>query len=266
MSAPAQQTGIDYSAVAENYDRSRRAEPAIAEALCNALDAMRARSVLEIGAGTGNYTAALAARGFQIVAGDRSAPMIDRGRAKARARWLIFDALKLPLRDSSCDAAAAVNVLHHLGDLGAALAELGRVVRTGAVLHAVVRENLQALWYRHYFPEIDRILIPLHPPLGALIEALLRAGFGPVTAAPVAYSGAGDLTFESGSSRPELLFDQGFRDATSGFRRLGAQAVERGLAALREDLDSGRFAEIRARFESDHTAAGDCVILRAPAG
>ncbi len=255
MSTLTHQAGIDYATIAGNYDRSRRAEPAIAQALCEALAALRARSVLEIGAGTGNYTAALAARGFQVVAGDRSAPMIDRGRAKVGARWLIFDALKLPLKDSSCDAAAAVNVLHHLGDLGAALAELRRVVRTGAVLQAVARENLQALWYRHYFPEIDRILIPLHPPLGALIGALLRAGFGSVTAAPVAYSGAGDLTFESAASRPELLFDQGFRDATSGFRRLGAQAVERGLAALREDLRSGRFAEIAARFERDHAAA-----------
>ena len=83
MTALTPQAGIDYAAVAENYDCSRRAEPAIAAALCGALDAMRARTVLEIGAGTGNYTAAVAAHGFQhsfqIVAGDRSAPMIDRG-------------------------------------------------------------------------------------------------------------------------------------------------------------------------------------------
>ncbi len=267
MTALTPQAGIDYSAVAENYDRSRQAEPAIAAALCDALATMRARTVLEIGAGTGNYTAAIAAGGFErglrIVAGDRSAQMIDRGRTKARARWIIFDALTLPFKDASFDAAVGVNVLHHLGEPGTALAELRRVVRTGAVLQAVVRENLATLWYRHYFPEMDRILIPIHPPLGGLIGALLRAGFDSVTAAPVLYSGSGDLTFESASSRPELLFDGGFRDATSGFRRLGAQAVERGLAALAADLQSGRFAAIRARFESDHASAGDCVILRA---
>jgi SAM-dependent methyltransferase len=263
MTALTPQAGIDYSAVAENYDRSRRAEPAIATSLCDALDAIGARTVLEIGAGTGNYTAAIAARGFEITAGDRSAPMIDRGRAKARARWMIFDALNLPFKDGCVDAAVGVNVLHHLGEPAAALAELRRVVRTGAVLQAVVRENLATLWYRHYFPEIDRILMPIHPPLGALIGAFLRAGFDSVTAAPVLYSGRADLTFESASSRPELLFDAGFRAATSGFRRLGARAVERGLAALAEDLRSGRFAGIRARFESDHAAAGDCAILRA---
>jgi ubiquinone/menaquinone biosynthesis C-methylase UbiE len=107
MTALTPQAGIDYSAVAENYDRSRRAEPAISDALCDALGAIGARTVLEIGAGTGNYTAAIAARGFEIIAGDRSAPMIDRGRAKARARWMIFDALKLPLKDACVDAAVA---------------------------------------------------------------------------------------------------------------------------------------------------------------
>ena len=51
--------------------------------------------------------------------------------------------------------------------IGAVLAELRRVVRAGAVLQAVVRENLATLWRRYYFPEMDHVLMPLHPPLGA---------------------------------------------------------------------------------------------------
>ena len=46
----------------------------------------------------------------------------------------------------------------HLLDVATTLAECRRVARAGAVLQAVVRENLATLWYRHYFPEIDRVL------------------------------------------------------------------------------------------------------------
>lgn len=261
MNALTEPGGVDYSQVAQRYDGSRRAEPAIIATLCDRLDELRASSVLEIGAGTGNYTVELLARGFETVALERSAQMLAGGRTKARARWVLGDALRLPLKDSSFDAAVAVNVLHHLGDLGAALAELRRVVRRGAVVQVVVRQNLETLWYRHYFPEIDRVLLPLHPPLGAAICAFLRAGFERVTVAPIFYSGDSDLTFESARNRPRLLFDQAFRDATSGFRRLSGVAIQTGLAALGEDLESGRFAEIQARFESEHAAAGDCVIL-----
>ncbi len=262
MSALTPQGGIDYSQVAERYDGSRRAEPAIIAALRDGLSELRASTVLEIGAGTGNYTAELLSHGFKVVAVERSAEMLQRGRFKVSARWIAGDALRLPLKDASVDAAVGVNVLHHLSDLGAALVELRRVVKRGAVVQAVVRENLETLWYRHYFPEMDEILLPLHPPLGAAICAILRAGFQCVTAAPVFYSGSSDLTFESARNRPRLLFDAAFRDATSGFRRLSTSAIQRGLAAFAEDLESGRFAEVRARFEREHASAGDCVILR----
>jgi ubiquinone/menaquinone biosynthesis C-methylase UbiE len=257
---------IDYGRLAARYDLSRRAEPAIADALGDALAKMRARSVLEIGAGTGNYTDALEVRGFNVIALDRCVEMAQLGRPKTHARWIVGDAAKLPLRNACVDSAACVNVLHHLEDLSAALAELRRVVRLGAALQAVVRENLETLWYRHYFPEIDSILLPIHPPLGKAITAMLRTDFVRVSATPILYSGTGDLTFESARGSPRLLFDQCFRESTSGFRRLGRDAIERGLAALSNDLDSGAFERVRARYEREHASAGDCVLLCAWVG
>jgi SAM-dependent methyltransferase len=254
---------IDYCEIAQHYDASRRAEPAIASALIGELDAAGARSVLEIGAGTGNYTRELVARGFDTVALDVSEEMIAIGRAKAAARWIRADAGATPLTRGAVDAAAGVNVLHHLGDPRRALCELRRVVRRAAVLQAVVRENLATLWYRRYFPEIDDALIPLHPGLGVIITAALRAGFTRVRARPIFYSGSGDLTFEAARTRPELLFDAHFRAATSGFRRLGEAACARGLERLRADLEAGRFAQIAAPFDREHARAGDCVVITA---
>ena len=62
-------TSIDYGQVAAAYDNSRCIEPAIGVALIDGLRALGARSVLEIGAGAGNYTGALMA---ERIFGDRA--------------------------------------------------------------------------------------------------------------------------------------------------------------------------------------------------
>ena len=131
------------------------------------------------------------------------------------------------------------------------------------MLQAVVRENLETLWYRHYFPEIDDVLLPLHPTLGSLITAMFQAGFSRVAVAKIFYSGRGDLTFEAARTQPRLLFDPAFRASTSGFRRLAAAGIARGLAVLERDLDSGAFARIAATFDLAHAAAADCVLITA---
>jgi SAM-dependent methyltransferase len=170
-------TSINYGQVASGYDKSRCVEPGIADALVAGLRSLRAQSVLEIGAGTGNYTDALTKRGLSVVALDRSPAMIEIGADKTSAHWILSDASSIPLRTRSVDAIVAVNVLHHLSALPKALAEFRRVARAGAVLQAVVRENLATLWYRHYFPEMDDALLPLHPTLGALSRRCFRPDF-----------------------------------------------------------------------------------------
>ena len=256
-------TSINYGQLASAYDNSRCVEPALAVALVAGLRSLGARSVLEVGAGTGNYTSEMAASGLSVIALDRSPAMIGVGVQKMSARWILADASALPLRARSVDAIAGINVLHHLEALAAALAEFRRVARVGAVLQAVVRENLETLWYRHYFPEIDGVLLPLHPTLGSLITAMFRAGFSRVATAKILYSGRADLTFEAARTRPHLLFDSELRASTSGFRRLARAGIARGLAELERDLDSGAFARIAAPFDAAHADAADCVVLTA---
>jgi ubiquinone/menaquinone biosynthesis C-methylase UbiE len=256
-------TSINYGQVASAYDNSRCVEPAIALALIEGLRSLDARSILEIGAGTGNYTGSLTASGFSVTALDRSPAMVEIGAHKTSGRWILSDASALPLRMRSVDAIVGVNVLHHLPACPAALAEFRRVARVGAVMQAVVRENLETLWYRHYFPEIDDVLLPLHPTLGSLITAMFHAGFSRVAASKIFYSGRGDLTFEAARTRPHLLFDSRFRASTSGFRRLESAGIARGLAELERDLDSGAFAGIAAPFDAAHADAADCVVFAA---
>jgi ubiquinone/menaquinone biosynthesis C-methylase UbiE len=89
--------------------------------------------VLDLGSGTGALAQAAAAGGARVVAADSSFGMMARGTGRG---WTAVgaDALTVPFRASSFDAAMAGFVLNHLSP-AVALAELARVVRPeGAIV------------------------------------------------------------------------------------------------------------------------------------
>lgn len=91
--------------------------------------------VLELGCGTGEFTRRVAAAGARLVAFDLSADLLAKARARVSvgARFLRGDAHRLPFRSGAFDAVYGCSVLHHL-DVGAALAEVRRVLRPGGRL------------------------------------------------------------------------------------------------------------------------------------
>ncbi|GAA1854832.1 class I SAM-dependent methyltransferase [Actinomadura bangladeshensis] len=89
--------------------------------------------VLDIGSGEGALSAALPhPPPLRLVGLDASAALL-RAHPGARVR---ADALRLPFRDGTFDAAVAVNMLQHVGDPGRALREARRVLAPGGLLLA----------------------------------------------------------------------------------------------------------------------------------
>ncbi|MPY88677.1 MAG: methyltransferase domain-containing protein [Luteitalea sp.] len=122
----------------------------------------RAR-VLDMGCGQGWYACQLARLGYRVTAFDTSRDQIAQARAYAAklgvdVDFQVLDAASLPFRDNSFDAAYAINVLHHIIDLGArqqALDEIVRVLRPGALffLHEINTANpLFRLYMGYVFP------------------------------------------------------------------------------------------------------------------
>jgi SAM-dependent methyltransferase len=100
--------------------------------------------VLEVAVGTGVIAAALRAEGYGVIGVDLSAGMLAHaGRRLGPGRVARADALTLPLTESTVDNVVFVNALHVIGDVPAALAEAGRVLRPGGRLVA-----LHAPWRR----------------------------------------------------------------------------------------------------------------------
>lgn len=93
--------------------------------------------VLDVAAGTGVSTAALARSGAEAIASDFSLGMLRAGSSRADRRQIPFvaaDALHLPFGDNSFDAVTISFGLRNIVDVSAALAEFARVTKPGGRL------------------------------------------------------------------------------------------------------------------------------------
>ncbi len=140
---------------AKRYDRSTRflGRP-VPRMLQLAAEAVRGRArVLEVAAGTGLVTAAIADGVGELIATDYAPGMVKQLEARVRGAGLVnvtceqADLYGLGFSDGSFDAVVAANVLHLVPDLDGAFASLRRVLRPRGVLVAPTylhRETLRA--------------------------------------------------------------------------------------------------------------------------
>lgn len=179
-------------------------------------------AMLDVCTGTGDLAIAYADRAAvaeaaggpttRIVASDFCAPMLDRGRDKARARhphveWVEADAMALPFPDASFDLVTVAFGLRNIADTARGLGEMARVCRPGGTLailefslpeSAAVRSGY--LWYfRNVLPRLGNAVarnasdaytylnrsVEAFPSGEALAEVVRRAGFRDIVQHPL---------------------------------------------------------------------------------
>ncbi|GHJ48339.1 hypothetical protein Cs7R123_56810 [Catellatospora sp. TT07R-123] len=222
-----------YDTIGASYTVTRRTEPRIAAQLWAALG--DARTVLNVGAGTGSYEPV----DRDVTAVEPSATMRAQRPADA-APCIAATAESLPFQDRSFDAAMAFATIHHWQDPVAGLRELRRVARRVVVFTCDTSDAawLHRFWLtRDYLPEVGG-LVSGRPTLDELADAI-GARTEPV---PVPWDCV-DGFFEAYWRRPEAYLDDEVRRGTSVWARVGADAERRAVDSLRADLDSGRWAE-----------------------
>jgi SAM-dependent methyltransferase len=222
-----------YDAIGATYTVTRRTEPRIAARIWAALG--DARTVLNVGAGTGSYEPP----GRDVTAVEPSALMRAQRPAGA-ARCVAAVAESLPFEDQSFDAVMAVSTVHHWQDPIAGLREMRRVARRVVVF---TFDKSHTGWHRRfwltrdYLPEVGDLLVGM-PSLAEQARAI-GARTEPV---PVPWDCA-DGFFEAYWRRPEAYLDDRVRRGISVWASVGPAAEQRAVRSLRDDLASGRWAE-----------------------
>src|SRR5580700_10477546 len=196
-----------YDAIGAAYTVTRRTEPRIAAQVWAAL--RDARTVLNVGAGTGSYEPA----DRDVTAVEPSAVMRAQRPAGA-APCVAATAESLPFADQSFDAAMAFSTIHHWPDPMAGLREMRRVARRVVVFTYDGTESgwRQRFWLtRDYLPEVT-VLFDGRPALAH------RAPIQPV----LIPWGCADRFFEAYWPRPEAYLDPEVRRGVSVWAKVGA--------------------------------------------
>ncbi|MEO3849630.1 MerR family transcriptional regulator [Streptomyces sp. B8F3] len=222
-----------YETIGSAYPATRRTEPRIAARIWDALG--DARTVLNVGAGTGSYEPP----DRDVTAVEPSAVMRAQRPAGA-ARCVAASAERLPFPDRSFDAAMAVSTVHHWPDPVAGLREMRRVARRVVVFtyDACDPGRRERFWLtRDYLPEFAGLLTDW-PSLADLTRAIDGR------AEPVLIPwDCADGFFEAHWRRPEAYLEDRVRRAVSVWTRVGPAAEQRAVNGLRKDLASGRWQE-----------------------
>ena len=201
-----------------------------------------APAVVEIGAGTGMFCAALARwrRASPVVGVDPSAAMLDQARrfnGQQGVHYVGGSADAVPTRGQLFDLALLSRVIHHLPDRRACARELVRVLRPDGVvvIRTTFRERLDSRVY-DYWPQLREVDAKRFPGRPEVLADFTACGFSVLADTSFAQPVTADLREYHArmATMPQSKFthltDSEFR---AGLRRLETDAAAEPLARPR---------------------------------
>jgi ubiquinone/menaquinone biosynthesis C-methylase UbiE len=237
-----------YDHIGIGYTKHRCADPGIVDALVSAVGLAPPAILADIGAGTGNYSRAMADLGFCVQAVEPSPTMHHQAHTHSLVHWYYGSAEHIPLRDSSVDGAFCILASHHFSSLEAAAAEMARICSTGPIVWFTFDPRQSEYpWLNDYFPTIWAKAFETVPPLKDVCRLLEIHTHRNVTVIP--WSVPHDLKdcfMAAGWRTPEVYLDPEVRAGISAFALTHPNAFKDGLFRLQHDVKTGIW---RKRYE-----------------
>jgi len=231
-----------YNTIGNSYNLNRSADIRITNTIFDLFDLPAGSLIADIGAGTGNYSIALAERGYDVIAIEPSSIMRGQSSPHPRVRWISGTAESIPLHHNAVNGVVIILAIHHFSSIHNATAELHRICPNGPVVILTYDPRLvKGFWFNKYFPKIYQSEFEWFPPLNE-ITTLLGADTWKVEIRdfPLPHD-LTDKNMHSGWNRPEIYLDEKMRSNTSGFARASESDVNRSISRLAEDLRSGEW-------------------------
>lgn len=129
-------------------------------AAVNATDPSPGETILDLAAGTGSSTNALAASGAKVIACDLSPGMLAAGKKRyPHLEFIEGNATDLPFPDGSFDAVTISFGLRNVQDVERALQEMARVTKPGGRLVIAEFSTPTSPWFRRlYYTYLQQVL------------------------------------------------------------------------------------------------------------
>lgn len=235
-----------YDRIGTTYSRFRHTEPTWQAAINAALG--DANTVLNVGAGTGNYEDLGPTR--HLTALEPSRVMIDQRRCSPTP-VVQASAEALPFGDDTFDATLGVLTMHHWGDIMLGLHELARVARCH--VYVVFEPRLTwTFWLGDYFPEVFSLKREVDAPTAATIAQVLKVTDVATLWVP---KDCRDGFATSSWARPYDYLDPDRQQSISTLALLDAELRAERFAQLEADLGSGawhdRYGHLLAQERAD---------------
>jgi len=216
-----------YDRIGADYSQTRKEDPRLARLIAHQLQ--DARTVVNVGAGTGSYEPA---DRFVVAVEPSLAMLQQRSPGAPPAAQAIAE--QLPFRDDAFDAAMAILTVHHWSDQQAGMRELSRVARERIVV-LTWDPSSEGFWLiRDYFPQFLEADQKRLPPIERLLSLL---GDAQAITVPIPHDCA-DGFLGAYWRRPEAYLNAETRNGISSFASCGDLSP---LQRLEEHLATGEW-------------------------
>ncbi len=232
-----------YDQIGIGYTKHRQADTRIVGILCSLLNLPLGSVIADIGAGTGNYSMALANKGYVVKAIEPSGAMRMQFLKNSRVEWIPSFAEDIPLENDSVDGVVVISALHHFASVKDSANEMYRICPSGPVVIFThdPRES-DKFWFSDYFPEALKQLYKLYPPVDIVAQNIVSGKDWSME--KVSFPLPHDLTDKftaAGWRTPEMYLDPSIRQSMSPFVLTDAEVVRQRVKHLRNDLKSGEW-------------------------
>jgi ubiquinone/menaquinone biosynthesis C-methylase UbiE len=241
-----------YDEIGIHYSKYRKADYRIVEKITGLLNLPEKSIVAEVGAGTGNYSYAIAEKGYYIKAVEPSDVMIKQRKTHPSIEWIKGQAEDIPLGNKSVDAVIGILSVHHFSNLKKSLEEMSRISSKGPILFFTYDpRQIDRWWLADYFPFLWDDSFKFFLPIDELAEKIHTVTNRHMSIHT--FELPHDLTdyfAAAGWRRPEIYLDPIVRSCISSFATVDRSIVEKGVNILRADLNSGEWDRKYGRLKT----------------
>lgn len=226
---------IDYDQFADIYQTHRQAVRRVVDHIVAQLAGAAPADILEVGCGTANHlaevAAALGARGWGF---DQSGGMLEAAR-EAYPHLTLTEGNaeeRYPFGDSQFDLVMAVDMIHYVRDLPRFVTEAFRVLRPGGqcVIVTWSEQDIRTSTIAQYFPDTVAVDLKRMPGVPKLQRGMRSAGFARTRTTRTDYSYPFD----------ETEVERFRQKAYTELLLIGPEAFDKGMLALLSDVNEGR--------------------------